>query len=491
MKNNQRLTYIINIAGFSLISGISIAYSIFYRRFAELHIMLPGFSFPIFIGEIILFINLLLLFVKFSLNPVKITKIGYLLLVYFAFVLVKTGVGYLAFGPLACRHSALFYYPIFIIFGYFFYNKYYFSRKLLPFLIIGGFLIYRFVPVYEYFSLAYLLLISILIMALPSKGIKYLCFVLLLVVIPFKSFFEVSRMMLLSNFLAFLYLLIFLVLFSKFKNLFKICYFVFALFFLVSGILVFGDRNAIKSLVNFKEITSLFHEYNQQVINSEQEFVSPNLKISLYTPEGKKWEKYNLMVQETMLHPESVNNSVIEKTPLNGQSVLPLVAQPKPKPTVLPKPSYRNLTVANNNFIFRIFIWRDMWNEFNKLKPILGFSFGKPFRSRSIEILGWGSVEWANDGWVAMHNSYFDIIYRSGIIGVILLGFVFVLLIKIIKKSLSQKKAIGIFLTAIIINWFVAANFLEIFELPYTAIPLWSLFGMTYAYLFKPRDSII
>ena len=51
-----------------------------------------------------------------------------------------------------------------------------------------------------------------------------------------------------------------------------------------------------------------------------------------------------------------------------------------------------------------------------------------------------------------------------------------------IKRFIMLKSLTGILLCGIIINWFVAANFLLIFELPFTAIPIWTLYGLTLAY---------
>ena len=54
-----------------------------------------------------------------------------------------------------------------------------------------------------------------------------------------------------------------------------------------------------------------------------------------------------------------------------------------------------------------------------------------------------------------------------------------------ISKFIYLKSITGVLLCGIIINWFMAANFLLIFELPYTAIPIWTLFGLTFAYCYK------
>lgn len=143
----------------------------------------------------------------------------------------------------------------------------------------------------------------------------------------------------------------------------------------------------------------------------------------------------------------------------------------------------RNLEGAYINAVFRLFIWRDMLTELIREKPILGFHFGKPLRSASLETLKWGETEWGRDGWIAAHNSYLNIIYRAGVVGLSALLAVFVILFKMIRKSIRCRSLTGILLCGIIINWFAAANFLLILELPYTAVSVWTLFGLTYAYV--------
>jgi len=136
----------------------------------------------------------------------------------------------------------------------------------------------------------------------------------------------------------------------------------------------------------------------------------------------------------------------------------------------------------NDNAIFRIFIWRDMLVDLANEKPMLGFDFGKPFRSKSLEILYWGARDWLRDGWIAAHNSYLHMIYRTGIIGIMLIVALGIILLRMIKGFIARKSLTGVLLCGIIINWFTAANFLLTFELPYTAIPVWAIYGITIAY---------
>jgi len=146
-------------------------------------------------------------------------------------------------------------------------------------------------------------------------------------------------------------------------------------------------------------------------------------------------------------------------------------------------PPERNYDGVLINTLFRLFIWRDMLIELIREKPILGFNFGKPLRSISLEVLHWGESEWRRDGWIGAHNSYLNMIYKAGIVGLSAILAIFVVLCSMIKKSVQCKSVIGVFLCGIIISWLVAANFLLILELPYTAIPIWTLFGLTYAYV--------
>ena len=186
---------------------------------------------------------------------------------------------------------------------------------------------------------------------------------------------------------------------------------------------------------------------------------------------------------ENMLNGEKQYAVMIDDVKREMQMVF--TEQVKQDVLVVPVKESKTGWVENNNAVFRILIWRDMLRDLAREKPILGFSFGKPLRSISLEILDWGASEWARDGWVEAHNSYLNIIYRAGMIGVLFVWAIFFVLFQMIKRFVQLKSVVGILLCGVIINWFVAANFLLIFELPYTAIPLWSLYGMTFAYCYR------
>ena len=170
-------------------------------------------------------------------------------------------------------------------------------------------------------------------------------------------------------------------------------------------------------------------------------------------------------------------------TPIASEQGLSIQSQPNKEEvksknivsSIVKRPYY-------NNICFRMFIWRDLIDELKREKPLFGFDFGRPFRSVSLEILGWGESEWLRDGWISMHNSYLDIVYRAGILGLLFVASFITTIIIMVRRFFHKRSLKGVFLFGILVYWFVAANFGEVLELPYTAIPVWSLFGAILAY---------
>ena len=174
MQNSGKKQYILDALGLISIGLFSLGYVIFVRSFAEKHLQIPFLDFPIFVGEILLFGCLILFLVKYRNNLRNLNKWHYLIICYFIFVLIKALCGYLEWGPLALRHSALLYYPIFAVFGHAFYRRKFFDWKacsLLPLLVISIFIDGRF---NAYWALTLVLLGFILIKSHPHKIIKYI-----------------------------------------------------------------------------------------------------------------------------------------------------------------------------------------------------------------------------------------------------------------------------------------------------------------------------
>lgn len=511
----------INVLGLALIGLISLGYVLFKRDFAKLHFQLPFLGgLPLFVGEMLWITCFALMIVKFL--SIKNRGMFYLWLwvaVYGIWLLSKVIFGFIHCGPLAFRHAALFYYPFFAIFGFWFFDKKVFSSKILLFLlglIISVFAFRRY-DLYWTFTLSSLAIV--LILHLRSQQTRLWMLALVLLVIPYYAFFSTARMMIVANTssLAILGVGLYKALF--FKKTLK----VFILMFFVLGIIAsayysFFVKVPTRLFPNPNSVLEIYRSMDRDV-QKKKDYKKVPISAQLYRPE--QYDKNKIVSKAA----ESSGNTVVPykddslqvaRQDLEGVKILSVnptqsyrleqrnekkivnkAAESSGNPVVPHKDD--SLQVARkdlegvkissvNNIIFRLFIWRDMWKEWCQNKPLWGFDFGHPLRSKSLEVLGWARNEWNGLGWVEPHNSYFHIIYRAGFLGVIFVSVILGFAIWLLLKAFMMRSLSAILLSVIVWNWIIAANFLIIFEVPYTAIPFWTLCGMTLAYLKELKD---
>ena len=538
----------IDSVGLYLLGILSLGYVLFYSSFAKLHFYLSCLKTPIFIGEIVFAICLLLFVLKWSINPKKTNIFTYLFLLYFGFVIIKTVWGYFIWGPLSFRHAVLFCYPLFAFFSFSFYKNNIFDTKKSTLFILLILIILKTQYFHIYFVETLVIIALMFIISYPTLWTKILFLVVLSLVIPYKSIFQTSRTFLLSNSISGLYVMaacfFALNLKNKYKKLFL---FLFVISFIL-GFLFYADKNQVRSVFGFKNIINYYNRYTEQ-INEKRPMFSPKIiEVKLFNPKTATMQQllersqimqelFRIQSLESELYKELAKSTqqksqlpIVSSGIKNAQQKPPIIKnpeQPRPGTVLVPfdeqtrikqsllqiqarkielqkqlseleqqnklinfqknAPEGRDIDNCYVNSLFRILIWQDVLKDIKNYTPWLGFSFGKPFRSENLEILSWAGSEWERDGWICIHNSYLDIVYRAGIFGIIFIIIVFIYLFKMIKKSILLKSYTGILLTGILLNWFIAANFLEILEMPYSAIPLWSLFGLTFAYLFKDK----
>ena len=295
-RDNRGSDYIISSLGLCLIGFFSIGYSLFGARFAELHIQLFFLDFPVFAGEILLFFCLILLLMKWKKVPLKFSRWHYLLLFYFAFVVTKALWGYLGppkWGPLALRHSALFYYPSFAIFGYAFYRRNFFNKYVI--LILSLFLIVAprvvipklLINFYDFFSFTCFILAFVSIKAYPDKTTRYILFFLLLVFAPYKSFFQGSRATLVSNVAALVFIFTALVSMLRIRLRFKTLILGFCLCFLVLGVFKMGYIQEIISILDIDSLKKRYAAENKTIEQEENNYKMQEIKVAIYNPQTK------------------------------------------------------------------------------------------------------------------------------------------------------------------------------------------------------------
>src|SRR3989338_3000275 len=127
MRNPLKISHSLDTIGLVTMGAISFGYLLFKRSLAEVNVQFAFLDFPVFIGEIVLLLCLIIAAVKWAVERPKFNRWHIFLLGYFLFILYKAFTGYLHGGALAFRHAALFYYFVFAVFGFYFFNKQFFS----------------------------------------------------------------------------------------------------------------------------------------------------------------------------------------------------------------------------------------------------------------------------------------------------------------------------------------------------------------------------
>lgn len=446
---------------------LCLCYSILSRQFAQLCIVVPIVHLPVFVGEIALFLSLAIVCIReLPINKINGNKaITVLVVLYGVFVVAKALSGYFAYGILAFRHAALFYYPFFGLVAY--QTRHVIEGKKYTLWLLGvlcAIILSLRLP-YYYFNYTYLCLTILLVLCWPNKFVKFFSIAILFIVFPYNSLFMTSRANLIGVVTSLLVLscIIFLQHQRKAKMFSAILFGIFC--FVLIGAVYLVPRTEIINPLVIKEIVNDYIETRAYVDECAKTYVPPKLPVRLYTPENEKAFN-NIGIRSDIVEmPSAIEQRKVEYEQLKNMT----------KKTY-PGGSY-------NDILWRILVADDMIRELLAGNIAIGEMFGKPFRSKSIEILGWNKSEIEGVGWLEPHNSYVHYIYRSGIVGCVFLFFFIAFCIKTIMRVVKMKSFTAAVLVSVLVYWFVIANFMVLFELPFFAIPVWCLLGFTAGYI--------
>jgi len=270
---------------FVLIGVCCYMYSIFAGDFAEWNISLPFLDFPIFIGEILLFVCVaLLMAAHFKSKPQYDRRVVIVVALYIGWVLVKALTGYLSMGPLALRNAALFYYPLFFIIGFMIFERNFWSSR-------AGVAIFAFFclclvigRINDFFILTYSVIV--LGFALSSRHIwlRWAGPVLVVLHAYFSKFiFCSSRAHLLGMAVAAVFVVFYFVFcWASIGRKFKIGLSIVLAFVFVLVLFKFGDRNTVRSLTSFNLLIEQFNEFDRDIQLRKKFFTANPLKVELY-----------------------------------------------------------------------------------------------------------------------------------------------------------------------------------------------------------------
>ncbi|MBF0386298.1 MAG: hypothetical protein HQL20_00415 [Candidatus Omnitrophica bacterium] len=587
----------------AMIGGACVLYALFGSSFAEMHTQFAFLDFPVFIGEWLMIVCWCVLIGQILMEPVRWSSWRILILCYLFWVMVKMAEGYIQYGPYALRNAALFYYPVLSIMVVHFLRRVRFGDGLRVVFLVTLLYMISCLPVQASAQYACLMGGFFVAAALSRCWLRNIFFILLI-------FLFFMRIVLLSTgrgcFTGALVGVLFLAWYSvqvlRLSVWKQLCGIVVLSVFLGISLWMWGDRNALLSLITPWRITENYHLYVSQIEKKRMGFVPRQLKAKTYHEnlsrvdlakiDSVKTLSQTPVIVHDVITPQAVDPELAVKGPVAGQSssavavvapeviasqavnqksavkgqvagksslavavvapevmasqavnqksavkgqvagksslavavVAPEVMASqavKQKPSVksrgVVRPSssviapavmakqvvntefsvdnemsgqfaqsainnFRDLDAAYGNGVFRLLIWKDMLHELLKYRPLFGFSFGWPQRSPSLEILRMGEVDWLRDGWITPHNVSLHLIYRGGIVGLAMIAMVLFFIARMTHDFIRARSWRGGVLVSALISWIIIAQFGVILELPYNAIPFWTLFGVVVAY---------
>jgi hypothetical protein len=469
--------------------ALAMLYATFGSDFAKIHIQPAFIDFPVFIGECVLLLCLAVMLVQARLDPEPVKLWFWGAALYFVWVAARAAEGYASEGPYALRNAAMFYYPVFGVMTVHFLRKLKQERWISWWGIAGVF----FFIVAGYRS-AHSMVIIITAMCC-ALSIPYVFvrrgFMLILTGIFLFNFKYISggRGTLVGAVAAIMFLAWFIAHLRGCRGWKLVAVFLGMILVTGSYLWIWGDRNAEVSMLKPMEIIKVFQENDLSLQTRRSSFVPCPIKPKIYNNES---DRMSIQGPVTGNEPPDRSSAAPVVAVVLSKSLSGLLAEnssgllafkPEPAPVQTQshlQPQYRSLSTAYGNSVFRLFIWRDMFREYIHEWPLSGFSFGKPQRSPSIEILGWAKGEWSRDGWIMPHNSFLHYIYRGGIVGLAIIVFILGSLAVMTRIFLARGSLQGALLVSLLIYWVIIAQFGVVLEFPYYAIPFWSVFGAAF-----------
>lgn len=500
-KKTSELVSFIDVMASVVLFVLLVLYSAFTSNFSELSILIPGLSFPIFIGEIALGFLLCLAALKCYLLRFPLSRGGKFVIAITAFILLKALYGYQHWNALAFRNAAMFYYFLYAVLAYFFYCPVRFDRdsfKILCWLffifLVTFWVRFGCEGAFAYFLYGYLMWIIITILQFKKNAVlKLLLAAVTIFLFPVSVLFNETRGLLVAVVVALLFLfgiLSFILSPNKMKRTLFILPALFILVVVAFSFMSSDAKNRMSTLVNAPQ---LFHEFQvkkAQVDRALPGFVPLDFDIKLYESNRPRVDtkidiskpNYDLMIENFSGNPVESRQALAQQKKYIGDKILQNFG-------FTDTSSQNERQRSQFNLIWRLLLWSDMCDDIrsimltNPVRLLFGIDFGYPIRSKRLEATD--VVFPIQTGWLEPHNAFLHVVYRSGLIGLFFIGIMVWLFVKMIKIVLQDRSVVGALMLSSLVYWVVFSMSLVIMELPHYAIPFWCQAGLAYAYIFK------
>ena len=452
-KNKNLLNYFNYLIFLFLISCIIL----FSRDFV--HINLKIFGFTVYIVEIFIIIICILVLLNFGIYKDKKIftdyklKIEHILLI--SILLISLVTGLIRYGDTyVFRHSAILYYSIFsfLVPAIFIDIKQFKIFSIVSiFIIFFNSIIYLTVSnfifgdfAYYYQALFLFIIINSLIFLKNKLAISIL--ILIAAVIIYEIIDSEVRAAWVAFLVAILFNLVLLIIFRKKLDIKKSFYWKASLIVILIIVLTVS-----LSSFNLKavEIKSNIFWVETTAINNEEITANTNTAIpETTTSQGKT----DLKIK--------ITGYIDEFKSIYNQS--------------------NKASPSANNATWRIILWEDIIKK-SMQKPILGYGFGMLYNNETLKDMGW---KYGQDvGFLDPHNSYLSILYRTGIVGLLIfLLFIISFFIKMVifLRDCRDSEIITYMISILsaFIFILVISFFMVVLEGPYLGIFLWVFIGL-------------
>ena len=264
-------------------------YTVFWVNFAKLHVTLPVVHIPIFIGEWLLAFCIVLMVRQWQLlRPKQLDMRHYVFMAYAAFVISKTAMGCIQFSPLSLRNAALFYYPFFVVIGFYCWRKEFFNRNncliLLAVLLVTKLL----GKMNGFFLFPYCALSVILLLRAPKWQWRAGLALAVVLLFPPLGFFEDSKAIVLGNLAAFLFLLVLSLYMLPLVRKYRIWVVIALVGVLGIAVVKLFGPNRVKSLSTPLQLMEIIKEKDNFIEQRKADYIEVPLEAHLYHDPLKK-----------------------------------------------------------------------------------------------------------------------------------------------------------------------------------------------------------
>ena len=312
-----------------LLVFLSLLYLVFKADFAEFQVKFSFLPFPIFVGEIVMFVCGILFCLKWKIERLSFRPQHRLILSYFFLVALRALHDDRIWGPLAFRTAALFYYPIFIVFGYYFFNPKSIDRRLIigAWIILALGLLGRFIA--DYYQWPCFILLVMLIGQCRNKFMYAYGFTVLGYLLMMYYFFCPGTR---AHIIGLAFSVIFLASYIVWGVYGRSRWLRYALAtILVVGIILgvtrFSDSNAVKSMLALGSLGEVFQQYDAQVKTELVHYEQKPMGVNLFNSD----QEWKLKIEDDRTREANQKASIrnLEIDPDTGE---PIKGKRKAKP---------------------------------------------------------------------------------------------------------------------------------------------------------------